>query len=342
MRVARVGRSGLSVSKLCLGTWLFGDPTPEAEARHIMRTAFEAGIFFWDTSNHYNLGGSEEVVGRGLRELGIRDQVVLATKVFYPTRRGGPNDRGAGRRHLTQELEAQLRRLQTDWIDIYYLHRSDFDTPLDETISTLDGLVKAGKIRYWGMSTFPGWRMAEAWWRCDRRGWSYPLCDQAAYNLLDRRLENERIPFIREYGLGLITWSSLAAGLLSGKYTVDSMVNPPPGTRLERLNERYRTRVDQSGLGKAVEIAEFARQAGLHPIHLAVAWQIHDEVVSSAVIGPRTLDQLSPYIEALDVTLDASMLAEIDRIVPPGSAFADFHDTSGWYVGPLTRPLAMD
>lgn len=339
MRIARVGRSGLSVSKLCLGTWLFGDPTPEEEALQIMRSALDAGIFFWDTSNHYNLGGSEEVVGRGLRELGVRDQVVLATKVFYPTKRGGPNDSGGGRRHIVQEIEAQLKRLQTDWIDLYYLHRSDFDTPLDETIATLDGLVKAGKIRYWGTSTFPGWRMAEAWWRSDRRGWAYPTCDQAAYNLLDRRLENERIPFLREYGLGLMTWSSLAAGLLSGKYTSESMNNPPPGTRLERLNERYKSRIGMPGLEKAVQIADFARKAGLDPVHLAVAWQIRDPVVTSAVIGPRTLEQLRPYVEAVDVTLDASTLAEIDKIVPPGSAFADFHDTSGWFVGPLTQPL---
>src|SRR5713226_3690670 len=171
MRTARVGRSGLSVSKLCLGTWLFGDPTPEPEAFQIMRAALDAGIFFWDSSNHYNLGGSEEVVGRGLRALGVRDEVVLGTKVFYPTRRAGPNDHGGGRRHIVQELDAQLKRLQTDWIDIYYLHRSDFETPLEETIATLDSLVKAGKIRYWGTSTFPSWRMAEAWWRCDRRGW---------------------------------------------------------------------------------------------------------------------------------------------------------------------------
>ncbi len=338
MRFTRVGRSGLSVSKLCLGTWLFGDPTPEPEALQIMRSALDAGIFFWDTSNHYNAGGSEEVVGRGLRELGVRNQVVLATKVFYPVG-PGPNDQGGGRRHIVQELEAQLRRLQTDWIDLYYLHRSDFETPLEETIETLNDCVRAGKIRYWGTSTFPAWRMAEAWWRSDRRGWVFPVCDQAAYNLLDRRLENERMPFLKEYGLGLMTWSSLAAGLLSGKYGRDAMDNPPPGTRLERLNERYKTRVSPPGLSKAVELAELARSAGLHPVHMAVAWQLHHDVVTSAVIGPRTLEQLPPYIEALDVTLDDSLLAEIDRIVPPGSAFADFHDTSGWYVGPLTQPL---
>ncbi|MDE3075122.1 MAG: aldo/keto reductase [Chloroflexota bacterium] len=338
MQTTRVGRSGLTVSKLCLGTWLFGDPTPERDAVQLMRTALDAGIFFWDTSNHYNAGGSEEVVGRGLGELGARNQVVLATKAFYP-RGDGANDWGGGRRHLVQELDAQLRRLRTDWIDLYYLHRPDFETPLEETIETLNGFVQAGKVRYWGTSTFPAWRMAEAWWRCDRRGWVFPICDQAAYNLLDRRLENERIPFLREYGLGLMTWSSLAGGLLSGKYAPDAMVNPPPGSRLERLNERYQTRVGRPGLTKAQELAQLARDAGLHPIHLAVAWQIHDPVVTSAVIGPRTVEQLTPYLEALDVRLDGALLAEVDRIVPPGSAFADFHDTSGWYVGPLTQPL---
>ncbi|HZP95510.1 MAG TPA: aldo/keto reductase [Candidatus Limnocylindria bacterium] len=336
MRSARVGRSGLTVSKLCLGTWYFGGPTPYDEALALMRAALDGGITFWDTSDHYNAGGSESVIGRGLRELGVRDEIVLATKVFYPMG-PGPNDRGGGRRYLLRELDAQLKRLQTDWIDVYMLHRSDFDTPLDETIETLDACVKAGKIRYWGTSTFPAWRVAEAWWRSELRGWTHPICEEAPYNLLDRRVEADRVRFLREYGLGFFTWSSIAGGLLTGKYAVNANENPPPGTRLKDMHERYQTRLGPATLEKAQALATLARSAGLDPIHLAVAWVLQQDVVTSACIGPRTREQLLPYVQAVDVTLDRGVLDEIDRIVPPGSAYADFHDTSGWLVGPLSQ-----
>jgi len=314
----------------------FGGPTPEREALQLMDAALHAGIVFWDTSIMYNAGRSEEVVGRGLRELGARDRVVLASKVFYPMGEG-PNDRGTGRRHILQELDAQLRRLQTDWIDLYYLHRPDFETPLDETIETLNACVYAGKIRYWATSTFPGWRMAEAWWRCERRGWSPPICEQAPYNLLDRRIEGERLAFLRAYGWGLVSWSPLAGGLLSGKYAVGAMDAPPAGTRLADLQERYRRRVGTPGLAKAEELAQLARRAGIEPIHLAIAWLLHQDGLTATVIGPRTLRQMQAYIDAEDVALDRSFLRDVDAIVPPGSAFADFHDTSGWHVGPLTH-----
>jgi aryl-alcohol dehydrogenase-like predicted oxidoreductase len=336
MRYKRVGSSGLTVSRLCLGSMYFGGTTPDDQAVELMRAALDAGITFWDTSNMYNAGRAEEVMGRGLRELKARDQVVLETKVYYPMGQG-PNDRGLGRRHIVQELDAQLRRLQTDWIDIYYLHRDDLETPLEETIATLDSLVTAGKIRYWGTSTFPAWRLAEAWWRSDRRGWSPPICEQSPYNLLDRRLENERIPFLREYGLGLMTWSSLAGGLLTGKYRVSTLDEAQEGTRLADMRERYRGRVGTVGLAKASEIAELAEQSGLDPAQLAIAWQFHQDVVTAAVIGPRTADQLPPYLQAVETTLDSSVLDSLDKIVPPGSAVMDFHDTSGWYVGPLSH-----
>jgi aryl-alcohol dehydrogenase-like predicted oxidoreductase len=336
MRTARVGRSGLTVSKLCLGTWYFGGPTPYDEALALMRAALDAGITFWDSSDHYNAGGSESAIGRGLVELGVRDDIVLATKVFYPMG-PGPNERGGGRNWLVRELDAQLRRLQTDYIDVYMLHRSDFATPLDETIETLDGFVRAGKIRYWGTSTFPAWRAAEAWWRSEHRGWSHPICEEAPYNLLDRRVEGDRVRFMREYGLGFFTWSSIAGGILTGKYAVNANEAPPEGTRLKDMHKRYQTRLGPATLTKAQELAALARSAGLDPIHLAVAWVLQQDIVTSACIGPRTREQLAPYVQAVDVTLDRGILEEIDRIVPPGSAYADFHDTSEWLVGPLSQ-----
>jgi 1-deoxyxylulose-5-phosphate synthase len=335
LRYNRVGNNGLMVSQLCLGSMYFGGTTPETEAFNLMKAALDCGITFWDTSNMYNSGEAERVMGRGLRKLNARDDVVLATKVFYP-RGDGPNDHGLGRRHIIQELDRQLERLQTDWLDLYYLHRQDPGTPLEETIAVMNGLVRQGKIRYWGTSTFPAWRMAEAWWRADRQGWTKAAAEQAPYNMLDRRLENERIPFLREYGIGLMTWSSIAGGLLTGKYLATGIESAPAGTRLADLRERYRGRIGQSGLAKAAELAALARDAGIKPIHLATAWQFHQQVVTAAVIGPRTAEQLKPYLEAVELTLDPSLLKAIDTIVPPGAAVADFHDTSGWYVGPLT------
>jgi aryl-alcohol dehydrogenase-like predicted oxidoreductase len=336
LRYARVGKSGLNVSRLCLGSMYFGGTTPEDEALELMRAALESGITFWDTSNMYNAGRAEEVMGRGLKQLGARDQVVLETKVYYKMG-DGPNDMGLGRRHIVQELDRQLERLQTDWIDVYYLHRADFNTPLDETIETMDSLVRSGKIRHWGVSTFPAWLTTEAWWRCDRRGWVPPLCEQSPYNLLDRRLENERIPMLRKYGLGLMTWSSIAGGLLTGKYRVNSLDEAQDGTRLADMRERYRQRVGTVGFAKAAALAELADEAGIDPLELAIAWQFHQDVVTSAVIGPRNAAQLEPYLKAVEITLDDAVLKRIDEIVPPGSAVMDFHDTSGWYVGPLSN-----
>jgi aryl-alcohol dehydrogenase-like predicted oxidoreductase len=335
VKYKRVGKSGLVVSQLCLGSMYFGGTTADDDALELMKAALDAGITFWDTSNMYNSGRAEEVMGRGLSTLKARDQVVLETKVYY--RMGeGPNDLGGGRRHVIAELDNQLRRLGTDWIDIYYLHRSDFETPLDETIAALDECVQAGKIRYWGTSTFPAWRIAEAWWRADRRGWAPPICEQGPYNLLDRRIESERIPFLQEYGLGLMTWSSLGGGLLTGKYASTSLDDAQEGTRLADMRERYRGRVGTVGLGKAGELADLARQSGITPTQMAMAWQFHQPAVTAAVIGPRTAEQLGAYLDSVELALDQSVLDGIDKIVPPASAVMDFHDTAGWLVGPLS------
>lgn len=335
MRNARVGTSGLTVSRLCLGSMYFGGVTQQAEATRLVEAALDAGITFFDSSNMYNAGEAEAGLGQALETLGARSRITLASKVFYPMG-DGPNDRGAGRKHIVAELEQQLRRLRTDWLDLYYLHRADFDTPLEETVQVMDNLVRSGKIRYWGVSTFPAWRTAEAWWRADRHGLAKPIAEQSPYNLLDRRLENERVQFLETYRLGLMTWSSLGGGLLSGKYATSAVDRPPVGTRLYDQKERYKPRLGDAALAKAQELAELARGAGLDPIHMAIAWLHHQPVVTATVVGPRTVDQLQAYLQAVEVTLSDDVLAEIDRIVPPGSAFADFHDTSLWHVGPVT------
>ena len=339
MRTARVGSSGLVVSKLCLGSMYFGGVTEQGEATQLVAAALEAGISFYDSSNMYNAGRAESTLGAALHELKARKRIVLATKVFYPMGEG-PNERGGGRRHILQELDNQLGRLQTDWIDLYDLHRADFDTPLEETVEVMDSLVRSGKIRYWGVSTVPAWRTAETWWRAERRGWVHPIAEQSPYNLLDRRLENERVRFLSTYNLGLMTWSSLAGGLLSGKYATTAVDAPPEGTRLFDQQARYKPRLGNAALTKAQELADLARASGLDPIHMAIGWLQRQQVVTATVVGPRTPSQLESYLAAVDITLDQGVLDEIDRIVPPGSAFADFHDTSNWHVGPVTQASA--
>lgn len=335
MQYARVGNSGLKVSKLCLGSMYFGGTTPEDEAIDLMKAAYDAGVTFWDTSNMYNDGAAEQVMGNGLKKLGVRDDIVLETKVYY--KRGeGPNDIGLGRRHIIQELDRQLERLQTDWIDVYYLHRADFETPMEETLETMDNLVRSGKIRYWGVSTFPAWLTTEAWWRADRRGWAPPICEQSPYNLLDRRLETDRTAMLKEYGLGLMTWSSIAGGILAGKYRVKSIDEIEEGTRLADMRERYRERVGTVGFEKASQLADLADEAGISPLELAVAWLFSQEVVTAQVVGPRNAEQLNAYLPAVDIKLSQDVLDKIDEIVPPGSAVMDFHDTSSWHVGPLS------
>jgi aryl-alcohol dehydrogenase-like predicted oxidoreductase len=334
MKYQRVGQSGLTVSRLVLGSQFFGGSTEEDEAHDLMAAALDVGINFFDTSNMYQEGASEIVMGDGLKKLGVRDQVVLATKVYY---RMGPglNDFGAGRLHILQELENSLRRLKTDHLDLYYLHRPDFETPLDETIEVMDQCVRDGKVRHWGTSTFPSWRMAEAHWRAERRGWIGPIGEQAPYNILDRRVETERLPFLRAHGWGLMTWSSIAGGLLSGKYDVDAMDNPPPGSRLAVYNERWKTRVGPRTLHVAKDIANLAAESGVTPVQFATAWQLHQDPVTAAVIGPRDRQQLDEYVAAVDVEMGQDLLAEVDRLAPPGTAVADFHDTADWYVGAI-------
>lgn len=333
MEYVSLGRTGLKVSRLCLGCMNFGGRTSEEESLQILRQALDDGLIFWDTANVYNKGRSEEIVGKALRLYGVRNQVILATKVTNKMG-DGPNDRGSSRRHIMQQVDESLRRLGTDWIDLYQLHRPDFSTPLEETVEALNDCVRAGKIRYWGTSVFPAWRMAEAWWRAELRGWAKPVCEQAPYNILDRRVENERLPFLQEYGWGLIPWSPLAGGILTGKYPADALQSPPPGTRLAEM-ALLRERATRRGFEVAREVAALAEQVGTTPVRFAIAWLLHRPGVTAPIIGPASLEQYREYVAALDVRIPDEAMRRIDELVPPGSAVADFHNNSGWYVGAL-------
>lgn len=328
-----LGRSGLKVSNLCLGCMNFGESTSEEDSLTILKTAHDSGVTFWDTADVYGAGRSEEILGKALTQFGFRDQIILATKV-NGAMGPGPNDRGLSRRHLRSGVEASLRRLQTDWIDLYQLHRYDPSVPLEETIETLDTLVKEGKIRYWGTSTFASWQMSEASWTAKTQRFVPPVSEQAPYNLLDRRLENDRAGFLKQAGWGLIVWSPLAGGQLTGKYGKLDSQALPQGSRIAR-NQMWRQRTNPSAAEVAGEFVQLAQEHALNPAVAAVAWTLANPLVTAPIIGPRTLEQLTSVLPAASLKLSSDFLAGVDALVPSGSAVADFHNNAGWQIGRL-------
>jgi len=320
-----LGRTGVRVSSLCLGSMNFGDPTPEAEAVAMVHRALDGGINFVDTADMYNRGASEVAVGKALSG-GRRDRVVLATKAHFPMS-DDPNDRGNSRRHLVRAVEASLRRLQTDWIDVYQLHRPSPEIPLDETLRALDDLVRAGKVRYIGTSTFPAWQVVELIALSQRYGWAHVATEQPPYHLLDRRIENGLVPLAQRHGLGLMTWSPLAMGMLAGRY--ERADAAPRGSRVDRLGGIYAERVTDRALAAARAIAEVARSAGLEPATLALAWVRGRPGITAPIVGPRTPQQLEWALAAADVVLDDDVLARLDAIVAPGTAVSDFLNNRG-------------
>ncbi|HEX7582432.1 MAG TPA: aldo/keto reductase [Gaiellaceae bacterium] len=313
-----LGRTGVSVSPLCLGAMMFGawGNPDHAESIRIIHRALDAGINFIDTADVYAQGESEEIVGKALA--GRRDDVVLATK-FHGTMGEDPNRRGNSRRWIVQEVEASLRRLGTDWIDLYQVHRPEPGTDIDETLGALTDLVRAGKIRYFGSSTFPPSAIVEAQWVADRRGRERFVCEQPPYSMLVRGVEAEVLPICERYGMGVIPWSPLAGGWLTGRYRKGREL--PQSARAERLPGRYDLSVpeNQAKLDAAEQLAQLAERAGIPLIHLALAFVLRHPAVTAAIVGPRTMEQLEGQLGADEVVLSDEVLDEIDAIVPPGS-----------------------
>jgi aryl-alcohol dehydrogenase-like predicted oxidoreductase len=326
MEYRLLGRTGVRVSPLCLGTLNFGGPTPEDEAIRMIHKALETGLNFIDTANVYVNGKSERVVGKALVG-GRRQNVILATKVHFPMS-DDPNDRGNSRRHILQSVEQSLQRLQTDWIDLYQIHRPVMDIPQDETLRALDDLVRQGKVRYIGCSTFPAWMMMEALALSDRYGWARYVTEQPPYNLLDRRIENELVPLALRQNLGLLPWSPLAMGVLAGRY--ESRDSLPKESRASRIGSWAAERVTQRGIDVARQTAEIARQKGMTPSQLALLWVKDQPGVTAPILGPRTPAHLDDALAVLEMSLEEDTAVALDEIIPPGSAVADFHNTSGW------------
>ncbi len=329
MEYRPLGRTGVQVSSLCLGTANFGNPTPEETARQMMQQALEAGINLFDTADSYNAGESERILGRFLKDTGQRDQVLLATKVYYPVG-DGPNDRGLSRYHVLRACEDSLRRLQTDRIDLYVVHRSASATiPVDETLGALTDLVRQGKVLYIGCSTHPAWEIMEALMVSELKGYARYVAESSPYNLLDRRVENERVPLCQRHGLALLPWSPIAMGMLAGRYPVDQTF--PKGSRAAANPQGiYAQRINRRGLEVAARVLEIAAQYGLSPAQLSLLWLRDQPGVTAPIIGPRTPGQLSEMLHVAELRADDALRVAFDRLNPPGMAVSNFHNTSGW------------
>lgn len=315
MEYRQLGRSGLKVSPLCLGAMMFGDHTDEPTAIRIINKARDAGVNFIDTADSYVSGHSEEVVGRAVKE--NRDRWVIATKVGFPVDKVIASGHDLSRKYVTRAVEQSLRRLGTDYIDLYYLHREDLTTPLDETVRALADLVRQGKIRHFGVSNFKAWRIAEICHLCDALGIDRPVASQPQYNAVNRMPEVELLPACQFYGLGVVPYSPLARGILTGKY--DSVAALPDGSRAARRDPRMlQVELRAESIELAKQIRTHAEARGTTTSHFAVNWVLNNSIVTSVIGGPRTEAQWDDYLAALEYKFSADDEALIDRLVPPG------------------------
>jgi aryl-alcohol dehydrogenase-like predicted oxidoreductase len=335
MEYKRLGNTGLKVSPLCVGTMVFGrwgNPDNDDCVR-IMHRAFDEGINFVDTANRYGFGESEEIVGKGLR--GKRDSVVLATKVYMPGLEG-VLDRGTSRRHILLQIEESLRRLGTDWIDLYQLHRNDPETPLEETLAALTDVVRQGKVRYIGVSTghaadppdsqWTGWRMVESLWMSERRGFERFISTQPPYSILSRDVEREIFPVCERFGFGAIVWSPLEGGWLGGRYRRDQDIpkdsraaNETEFGMFVRGNFDLASERGQRRLDIVEELASMADEVGTSLAEYATAWVLRHPAVTSAIVGPREMRHLDGALAALSVRIPDEQAARIDQLVAPGT-----------------------
>jgi aryl-alcohol dehydrogenase-like predicted oxidoreductase len=333
-----LGRTGVSVSSLCLGAMMFGEwgTKDHDESIRIIHRALDAGINFVDTADIYSAGESEEIVGKALAG-GRRDDVVLATKSFMPMG-DDPNSRGASRRWIIEEVENSLRRLGTDWIDLYQVHRPDPNTDIDETLGALSDLIHAGKIRYIGHSTFPASEIVEAQWVARERNREPFRCEQPPYSILTRAIEHDVLPTCRRYGMGVISYSPLSGGWLSGRYSDGAESSGPQSPARQKLADRFDLGLpeNQRKLAAAEALSELADEAGMSLIELAIGFVIRHPAVTAAIIGPRTMEHLESQLGAAEVELSTDVLDRIDAIVAPGTTIT--RADNGW----TTPALAAD
>jgi aryl-alcohol dehydrogenase-like predicted oxidoreductase len=345
MNQRSLGRTGMHVTPLCLGTMMFGawgEPDHDASVAVIHR-ALDAGINFLDTADVYSQGESEEIVGKALAG-GRRDDVILATKFHGPmdvpigAPGGDPNRRGNSRRWMIQAVEGSLRRLQTDWIDLYQVHRPEPDTDIEETLSALTDLQRAGKIRTFGCSTFPAHELVAAHWTAERRGLGRFVTEQPPYSILVRGIEADLLPVAQQHGMGVIPWSPLAGGWLTGRFRKGQ--DAPQTRRAERMPQRYDLSLpaNQAKLDAVEALALLAEEAGLSLVHLALAFTLAHPAITAPIIGPRTMEQLETQLGAAEITLSKDVLDRIDEIVAPGVTLSAGDQG---YAAPATTDAAL-
>ncbi|MEX0761057.1 MAG: aldo/keto reductase [Dehalococcoidia bacterium] len=324
MEYRNLGRTGVKVSPLCLGCMNFGGRTEPVDSYAIIDRALDEGINFLDTANVYSRGRSEDVTGHALQRNGKRARVVLATKVHGRMADDDPNAMSNTRRHIIEQCNASLKRLKTDYIDLYQLHRPDPHIPIDETLRALDDLVRAGKVRYIGTSTFAAWQVVESIWAAKEFGLNRVICEQPPYNLVDRRIERELLPMAQTFGIATIPWSPLAGGLLTGKYRRGE--EAPEGTRYADGNPNRQQRVTE-GVFDVIEAVEpIAGEKGVTLSQFALAWVMNQPGVTSPIIGPRTMDQLKDNLAALHIEVTDEDRARVDKAIPPGRMVSPFYE----------------
>jgi aryl-alcohol dehydrogenase-like predicted oxidoreductase len=324
-----VGRSGLMVSPLAIGTFNFSNPTSDAESIAIVERAYAEGVNFFDTSNNYNEGQSEIYLGQAIRRLPARHKVVVSSKVHFPIdTSAGPNEQSNSRVNIIRSCEESLKRLGTDYIDLYQLHRPSFGIPTEETLGAMTDLVRQGKVRYIGCSTHPAWKVIEGVMVSEAKGLARYISEQPPYNLLDRRVENELVPACLAHGIGLIPYAPLAQGVLSGRYSDEK--DFPADSRAARRGGVYIGRVNEAGIGIGRKLTALANEAGITPAQLAVLWVKDQPAVTAPIFGPRTIEQLEEVLPVLNMKLSPELAAACDTLVPPGSAVTNYHNGCAW------------
>ena len=338
MEYRLIGKTGLKISCLALGTDNFADPTPEKESAMILESSIDSGINLIDTGDVYADGEGEKIIGRTLKNSKKRDQVLIATKVDHGKRRPGysiddpalfgPNDHGHSRLNIIRACENSLKRLQTDYIDIYQLHRPSPEIHFDEILGAMTDLIRQGKVRYIGTSTHPTWMVMESIMCSELKGYARVVFEQPPYNLLDRRIENELIPMCQKHGIGLIAWAPMAMGVLAGRYK--KYDDYPKNSRASLRGGFYADRVTKKGIEVGITFSKLAAEIDLTPAQLAILW-VKDQVgISAPLIGPRTSNQLNDLLPVADMKLSDNVRKACDDLVPPGSVIANFHNTADW------------
>jgi aryl-alcohol dehydrogenase-like predicted oxidoreductase len=305
MSYVNLGKTGLKVSRLALGTMTYGDRNwrdwvlTEEDSRPFIKLALELGINFFDTADVYSLGVSEEILGRALKDFARRDQMIIATKVYNPVG-DGPNDRGLSRKHIFDSIDASLRRLQTDYVDLYQTHRWDYETPIEETLEALHDLVKIGKVRYIGISSVYAWQLTKALYLADLHGWTRFVSIQNHYNLVYREEEREVLPLARAEGLGVIPWSPLARGFLAGNRQRQGYGDTPRAKTDEFAHRLY---YEESDFQVVDRVVELAKARGVSPTQIALAWLLHQPGITAPIIGASKIEHLKEAVEAIDLKL---------------------------------------